>query len=93
MAADISRRTLADAADARTIAPAAGSDVASLDRDRHDHDHHDDHHDHDHPFEWPEAVRIVLVALAAAAVWFRLWEPFPRGSVIGVVGLAIWRRS
>jgi len=89
LAADISRRTLADAADARTIAPAAGSDVASLDRDRHDHDHHDDHHDHDHPFEWPEAVRIVLVALAAAAVWFGLWEPFPRVSVIGVVGLAI----
>ena len=31
----------------------------------------------------------MLVALAAAAVWFGLWEPFPRVSVIGVVGLAI----
>jgi len=37
----------------------------------------------------PEAqdlARIILVALAAAAVWFRLWEPFSRVSVIGLTG-------
>jgi len=83
---DAHRRTLADAAEARTIAPAAEAH-------RHDHDHHDhddEHgHDHDHPFEWPEAVRIALVAITAAAVWFRVWEPFPAVSVIGVVGLLI----
>src|ERR1051326_9158112 len=31
-----------------------------------------------------DAVRIVLVAIASVAVWFRLWEPFPRVSIIGL---------
>jgi heavy metal translocating P-type ATPase len=57
---------------------------------RHDHDGHDDHeHSHEHPFTWPEALRILLVALAAAAVWTRAWEPLARVSVIGVLGVAI----
>lgn len=34
-------------------------------------------------------LRIAVVALAAAAVWFRLWEPFSAVSLIGVVGLAV----
>ncbi|MRT31085.1 cation-translocating P-type ATPase [Herbaspirillum sp. CAH-3] len=56
----------------------------------HDHDHDDEHHhDHDHAFEWPEMLRIAVVALAAAAVWFKLWEPFPAVSLIGLVGLAV----
>lgn len=58
----------------------------------HDHAHgHDDehHHDHEHAFEWPEMLRIAVVALAAVAVWIRLWEPFPAVSLIGVVGLAV----
>lgn len=84
-----SRRTLADDAEMRAIAP-----DPSHPRDRdHDHDHHhedDDHeHDHDHPFEWTEDLRIAVVAVAAAAVWFRIWEPFPAISVIGVAGLLI----
>lgn len=33
-----------------------------------------------------ELARIGFVALAAAAVWFRVWEPFAQVSVIGVVG-------
>jgi len=56
------------------------------------HTHHDEHdHDegHDHAFEWTEAVRISIVALAAAGVWFRVWEPYPAISLIGVLGLAI----
>ena len=66
----------------------------------HDHDHdgdsdhehaheHDDHEGHDHAFEWPEMVRIALVAVSAAAVWWRLWEPINSVSLIGVIGLAI----
>lgn len=60
----------------------------------HHHPDHDDHehehgHDHDHPFEWKEAVRIALVVVATAAVWFRAWEPFPAVSIIGVAGLLI----
>lgn len=54
----------------------------------HDHDH-DDAHDHEHPFDWKEALRICLVAVAAAAVWFKWWEPYPAFSMIGVIGLVI----
>jgi Cd2+/Zn2+-exporting ATPase/Cu+-exporting ATPase len=78
------RRTMIDAAEPRTIGPAAEPD-----HHHHGHHDHDDEHHHDHSFEWPEALRIALVAIAAAAVWFRVWEPFPTISVIGVVGLLI----
>ena len=65
-------------ANSATPAGAAGADV-------HDEPEHDPHH----AFDWPEALRIALVALAAAAVWFRIWEPFLHISVVGVVGLVI----
>jgi heavy metal translocating P-type ATPase len=39
--------------------------------------------------EWTELLRIVFVALAAAAVWFRVWEPFPHISVIGILATLI----
>jgi Cd2+/Zn2+-exporting ATPase/Cu+-exporting ATPase len=38
----------------------------------------------DHHLEWPEIARIVFVAIACAAVWFRVWEPFEKVSVIGL---------
>lgn len=44
--------------------------------------------DQEHTFTWTEGARIALVALAAAVVWFRLWEPLRSVSVIGVLGLA-----
>jgi heavy metal translocating P-type ATPase len=75
------RRTTAGVAEAHKAAPAAKA---------HHHDHHSpDHHDRDHPFEWPEAAWIVVVTVAAAMVWFRVWEPFPAVSVVGVAGLLI----
>ena len=91
---------LADQAEARTIVPAApncegGSGQAPVDaghdRDHHDHDHDhdDDGHDHEHPFEWPEAIRIGFVAVTAALVWFRVWEPLEGISLIGAVGLLV----
>ncbi len=43
----------------------------------------------DHVFNWIEAGRIIIVALAAAAVWFHVWEPLPRVSLIGALGLLI----
>ena len=46
-------------------------------------------YDSDHVFGWVEAVRIILVALAAAVVWFHVWEPFARVSLIGVLGVLI----
>jgi len=45
-------------------------------------------HEH-HGMEWAELARIAFVAIAAAAVWFRLWEPFPHISVIGIVATLI----
>ncbi|MGA7766921.1 MAG: cation-translocating P-type ATPase [Candidatus Sulfotelmatobacter sp.] len=49
----------------------------------------DEHEQHAHGVEWTELIRIVFVALAAASVWFRLWEPFPHISVIGIVATLI----
>ena len=60
------RPGLADQSQVRTTVPAA---------DAHDDQDHDDQHDGEHAFAWPEAARIAFVALAAAAVWFRVWEP------------------
>jgi len=39
--------------------------------------------------EKSEIARIVFVGLAAAAVWFRVWEPFDRISLIGVIGALV----
>jgi heavy metal translocating P-type ATPase len=36
-----------------------------------------------------ELIRILGTALVAAAVWFRVWEPFPRVSVLGLLGTLI----
>src|ERR1700723_3935057 len=47
------------------------------------------HVEHDHPFELVEVLRVVFVALAAAAVWFHLWEPFHRVSVIGLAATLV----
>lgn len=51
---------------------------------------HEDHGEHDHvhgeALELRDLARIIFVVLCAAAVWFRLWEPFDRVSVIGLVG-------
>jgi P-type Cu+ transporter len=49
----------------------------------------DDTHEHEHSFEWHEAARITFVVIAAAAVWFEIWEPVRAASVIGVTGLIV----
>src|SRR6516164_4075860 len=76
---------LAEQAFERTTVPAAHG--GSLDQS-HAEDAEQDA-GHEHAFEWLEMVRIAFVAVAAAAVWFQVWEPFPRVSVIGVVGLLV----
>src|SRR5580700_9105376 len=43
----------------------------------------------EHALSWVAAARILVVALGAAAVWFHLWEPFERVSLIGVAGVLI----
>jgi heavy metal translocating P-type ATPase len=52
----------------------------------------DDAHEdeaHDGGFEVQDIIRIALVAVAAALVWFRVWEPFAHVSIIGIVGTLI----
>jgi heavy metal translocating P-type ATPase len=44
---------------------------------------------HEHDFEWLELIRIGFVVLAAAAVWFRVWEPFSPISIIGMLATVI----
>jgi heavy metal translocating P-type ATPase len=89
---------LADQPLARTTAPAAHMGAPAPKPGAHSADHPDDpdrdqdhgqDHDHEHEFSGIEAARIAVVALAAAAVWFRVWEPLPCVSVIGLLGLAI----
>ena len=83
-----SRPTLADRAEERTIAPAAGNENGPGHNLKRGHGNSQEH-DHDHAFGWQEAIRIAIVGLAAAAVWFQILEPYPKISVIGVLGLAI----
>ena len=45
--------------------------------------------EHEHGSEWIELARIGFVALAAAAVWFRVWEPFPHVSIVGIAATLI----
>lgn len=54
-----------------------------------DHDHDNPEHDHEHALGWVDLIRIVVVGLAAAVVWWHLWEPFRGVSAIGVVALAV----
>lgn len=49
---------------------------------------HDDQERED-SIDWRELARIAVVAVAAAAVWFRVWEPVPRVSVIGLAGTVV----
>jgi heavy metal translocating P-type ATPase len=72
---DLQRSSQADGA-----APDAATQAVPVD---------DDHPDTHDPFGRPEALRIGLVAVAAAAVWLRLWEPIPNLSVIGTLGLVV----
>jgi cation transport ATPase len=72
------RPGVADQSQVRTTVPAAEA-----------HGDHDNQHEGEHAFAWPEAARIAFVALTAAAVWFRVWEPLASVSVLGVLGVIV----
>src|SRR5579864_4658886 len=82
---DVSSPDLAEQALRRTTVAAAAH---ARNVDAHDRAHEHDE-DHEHALEWPEMLRIALVALATAAVWWRVWEPLPAVSLIGVAGLLV----
>ena len=70
----------------RTTAPFSES-PASLEMKRPKND--SKHAEQEHGFEWVELMRIAFVAFAAGAVWFRVWEPFPHISVVGIAAALI----
>jgi cation transport ATPase len=49
------------------------------------------HHENEKKYtlKLSEAIRIVFVAIAAAAVWFGIWEPIENVSIIGIIGVII----
>jgi Cd2+/Zn2+-exporting ATPase/Cu+-exporting ATPase len=53
------------------------------------HSFDDAEHAVEHPFDWADLVRIGIVGIASALVWFRVWEPFAGVSVIGIAAAAI----
>jgi heavy metal translocating P-type ATPase len=70
----------------RTTAPFSES-PASLEMKRPKND--SKHAQQEHGFEWVELIRVAFVASAAGAVWFRVWEPFPHISVVGIAAALI----
>src|SRR6202158_4199573 len=54
-----------------------------------DRDHEDSDGDHRHSVAWADVARVAVVALGAALVWFHVWEPFARLSVIGITAAII----
>jgi heavy metal translocating P-type ATPase len=50
---------------------------------------HGQEEQHEHALRSPEMLRIGVVAAAAAAVWWHVWEPLRVFSLIGIVGLLI----
>jgi heavy metal translocating P-type ATPase len=52
-------------------------------------DRHPNAAEHGSRVELGDAIRIGLVAIAAVLVWFHVWEPFPRISIIGIAATLI----
>jgi cation transport ATPase len=80
------RPDLGDVAQAGLHLPVATDALSKASHEGNEH-YGDEHHEHG--FELVEVLRVVFVALAAIAVWFHLWEPFSRVSVIGLVAMLI----
>ena len=66
------------------IAAAAGSVNEHREPEPHGGEEHG--HDHEH-IERLDLVRIAITVIAAVLVGFRVWEPLPQMSVIGVAGI------
>src|SRR5579863_3574118 len=89
--------TLEEAAGERLTPPARAASTPGYaqhgrdlrDRDLHDTEHGAEQHEHGESIEGREIARVVFVAITAAAVWFHIWEPFARVSVIGLLGIAV----
>jgi heavy metal translocating P-type ATPase len=61
--------------------------VHEHDRGKHRHeDHEGQGHEHG-DIESSDLIRIVVTALVATLVWFRVWEPLPHISLLGIAGV------
>jgi heavy metal translocating P-type ATPase len=76
-------------AKSETAAPAFATPSSAAAQAHEDGREEHDHESHEDGFEWQEGIRIGLVAIAAALVWFRVWEPFRHVSIIGIAGALI----
>ena len=85
---DVSSPELAEQVLQRTAVPAAHGYASETHKQARGGEHEHDE-GHEHALEWPEMLRIGLVAVAAATVWWRVWEPLSAVSLIGVLGLLI----
>ena len=56
-----------------------------------DHEGHDDQEgdDHEHALQWPDLLRIGLVAFACVASWLRLGHPFAHVDLIALLATAV----
>lgn len=57
-----------------------------LERETRPHDEGEHSHPDGH-VERFDLIRVVVTALAAGLTWFRIWEPFPHVSLIGIAGV------
>ena len=60
--------------------------LGTHEREARPHNEDEDGHEHGHvePFE---LIRIAITAIAAALVWFHVWEPVPHVSLIGIAAV------
>jgi Cu+-exporting ATPase len=87
MATKAPRTTALDgAAGARLVPPADASHAPSESDPESDTDVEAHEHEHGAQVDRWDIARVAFVFACAAAVWFRVWEPFPRFSIIGVAG-------
>lgn len=80
---------------ASTAFDPTASRLSAVPEHNHGHDYeapadHEGEYDHEHGNVEPfELIRIAITAFAAGLVWFRVWEPFPHVSLIGVAGVLL----
>jgi heavy metal translocating P-type ATPase len=78
--------SLADAADERLHAHPHPHGDGAANHGAHEHDGGG----HDQAVAgWRDYARIALVAVGAALVWFRVWEPIPQVSIVGLAAMVV----
>ncbi len=69
------------------VATALGHVPANVLEPDHKTPFHEDHESEHGHIEVHDLIRIAITAVSAGLVWFRIWEPFPRISLLGIAGV------